>query len=87
MSTTDDSQSCIEAIFERDRDDEITITVKIIVIAREDRGKGLARKLVEALLSCFEGRIYRIIVFDMSGGFWEKMKSTHPEIDWVLEDC
>ena len=45
--------------------------------------KGYGGKMVNSVLTDFPNDWNAAVVFDYSGGFWDKMKSTYDKINWV----
>ena len=45
--------------------------------------KGYGSKMVKSVLTDFPNDWNAAVVFDYSGGFWDKMKSTYDKINWV----
>lgn len=46
--------------------------------------KGNGSKMVSAVLTDFPKDWKSAVVMDWSGGFWDKMKEKHCEIEWVM---
>jgi hypothetical protein len=62
------------------------VDLRIIVVAKKDRNKGMANKLLKPI---FELAPEVVTLRDESNGFWEHIKDKYPEIDWriELEEC
>jgi hypothetical protein len=58
------------------------VFINIIVVAKDKRGHGLARKL---LVPIFQLEPETISLADESNGFWGKIQDEHPEITWKVE--
>jgi hypothetical protein len=61
---------------------ETSFHVNTIVIAAKDRGKGLAKKIIDAVMKT---KPKRIEFSDESGGFWKKMESLYPDVEFCYE--
>jgi hypothetical protein len=73
-----------EKWLDSDRDEIVVAHINTIVVASKDRGKGLSSKLIKKLIDVMSPDV--IEVSDMSGGFWKRFESKHPEIVIWYED-
>jgi len=75
--------------FDEQIGDEVKYSVHInsIVIAKRNRGTGLASKMIRGLVDIFGEDLREITLDDMSNSdFWKFMEKKHNHINWVIEE-
>ena len=72
-----------------DSEDNLKFLVHInsIVIKKEDRGTGLATKMIDGMIKVFGKDLGFIELSDFSKGFWNKFSQKYPDIEWKIESC
>jgi ribosomal protein S18 acetylase RimI-like enzyme len=67
-----------------DEDEIIVAHVNSIVVAKKDRGTGIAERLLTKMIEVMRPDVVEIS--DESGGFWKRFASKHPEVEVWFED-
>jgi GNAT superfamily N-acetyltransferase len=64
-------------------DDGFHAHLDTLVIAKSERGKGLAAKILEIFVDAFDGKLKEISLNDQSNGFWSHQEIKYPNIKFI----
>jgi hypothetical protein len=66
-----------------EEDLKILVHINQIVTSKEQRGKGLAKKLIDIIITTFGEDIYAIEFDDKNPSFWNKIQSDYSHINFL----